>query len=1132
MDIDGFITRWRSNEGGAERANFPLFLTELAQVLGLPRPDPASANHAHNDYVFERAVVEIDHAGRRSNRRIDLYKRGCFVLEAKQSRERGGAKELALPAGQGAFPGFDTDITGAPRGRRSAHRGWDVLMRNAREQAEQYARALPTEHGWPPFILVCDVGHAIEVFADFSGQGKNYCQFPDRAGFRIYLDDLRLPDIQARLRAIWTDPLSLDPARRSAVVTRDIARRLASVSKLLEDRGYRPEPVAHFLMRCLFTMFAEDTGLLERGSFQEVLGNARDDPASFAPLLEDLWRTMDTGGFSPVLRKPVRRFNGGLFAQRSTIPLQREEIGELYEAAKHDWTQVEPAIFGTLLEQALDKDERKRLGAHYTPRAYVERLVNATLIDPLQAEWQALVLGSVERERATDPEAAIRLVHDFHEKLAATRVLDPACGTGNFLYVALELMKRLEGDVLEVLLDLGGQEALALETATVHPRSFLGLEVNPRAAAIAELVLWLGYLQWQLRNGSGISDPVLETLTNITAMDAVLKHDGERPTADRRGTELVNPRRPDWPEADFIVGNPPFIGGKDLRGRLGDAYATALWRANPRVPKSADFVMHWWDRAAELLARKGTRLQRFGLVTTNSITQEFSRRVIARHLEGRLPISLLLAIPDHPWTRATRDTAAVRIAMTVAAAGRCDGLVLSVCREAGLDTDTPEIDFAEASGEVHADLTVGADVTAAKPLRANGGVCSPGVKLHGAAFIVSRAEAEALGLGRRPGLEQHIRPYRNGRDLTARPRGAWVIDLFGLAEAEVRQRYPEVYQHLLVTVKPERVAQSMKSGTKDAIAYADKWWIFGKPRSELRPALAGLTRYIATVETAKHRVFQFLDASILPDNMLVCVASDTPWMLGVLSSRVVSAWSLAQGGTLEDRPRFTKSNCFDPFPFPDPSPAQREAIGALAEELDAVRKDVLARHADLTLTGLYNLRERLRQGDPLDAVAQDQRQRGLVDLIGDLHDRIDAAVAAAYGWPADLPEAEIVARLVALNAERHAGERAGRVRWLRPDYQIARAGLTELGSLRAPVQVEAELALPAARKPQFPRDAIGQTAAVLAALRGGAGDAATIARAHAQGLKVAQRVQRTLDALERLGHVAHTPEGYALRRAA
>ena len=383
MDIKQFIQRWRNNEGGAERANFPLFLTELAQVLDLPQPDPAGATHHHNDYVFERAVTFRDAEGKTGHGRIDLYKRGCFVLEAKQSRERGGGKEVALPATQQALPGMEASDA---RGRRIAHRGWDVLMRNAREQAEQYARALPADHIWPPFILVCDVGHAIEVFADFSGQGRNYRQFPDRAGFRIYLDDLADPAIQARLRKIWTDPHALDPAKHAAEVTRDIAKRLASVSKLLEDRGHRPEPVAHFLMRVLFTMFAEDSGLLEQGSFLDVLSDARSNPDSFAPMLEELWRTMDKGGFSTTLRKAVRKFNGGLFADVSAIPLRKEEIGELYEAAKHVWTDVEPAIFGTLLEQALDKDERKRLGAHYTPRAYVERLVEATIIQPLKAE--------------------------------------------------------------------------------------------------------------------------------------------------------------------------------------------------------------------------------------------------------------------------------------------------------------------------------------------------------------------------------------------------------------------------------------------------------------------------------------------------------------------------------------------------------------------------------------------------------------------------------------------------------------------------------------------------------------------------------------------------------------------------
>ena len=1123
--IDAFIGRWRANEGGAERANYVLFLTELCRLLDLPPPDPAAATHARNDYTFERAVTFSDETGAHRQGRIDLYKRGCFVLEAKQSRERGGAKEVALTAEQTPLPGFTAPLQ---RGRRSAHRGWDVLMRNAYEQAKQYAQALPRDHGWPPFIVTCDVGHALELFADFSGQGKNYRQFPDRTGYRIFLDDLRDPAVRTRLRRLWLDPHSLDPARRAAAVTRDIATRLAHVSKLLEARGRAPAEVASFLSRCLFTMFAEEdkVRLLPPGSFTAFLRDARDQPDSFAPLLDELWTRMDLGGVSALLRERVRRFNGGLFRQARAIALNREEIGELYEAARHDWTEVEPAIFGTLLEQALDPDERRHLGAHYTPRAHVERLVQATVIAPLQREWEEDVLGTVERERAADPAAAIRAVRDFHRQLARTRVLDPACGTGNFLYVSLELLKRLEGDVLEVLVDLGGQEALALETETVHPRNFLGLELNRRAASIAELVLWLGYIQWQLKNGVAITDPVLEDLSTIEARDAVLRHDGEQFDAAGASLGYANPRRPAWPEAEYIVGNPPFIGGKDLRGRLGDQYVAALWKAHPRIGRSADFVMYWWDRAAELLTAKGSVLRRFGFVTTNSITQEFSRRVIAKRLDARPPISLTLAIPDHPWTKATRDAAAVRIAMTVAAAGAGDGSLLCVVAESGVDTDAPIIALSEQVGRINPDLSVGSDITNTRALLANEWLCSRGVSLHGAGFIVTPTQAGFLGLGRREGLECHIRPYRNGRDLTARAREMLVIDLLGLTEEQVRRRFPEVYQHLLTTIKAERDRNNRAS-------YRDNWWLFGEPRRELRPALSGLPRYIATVETAKHRLFQFLDATILPDNMLVCVASDDPFHLGVMSARACLAWTTAQGGTLEDRPRFTKSLCFDPFPFPLATPAQRARIGALAEELDVARKDVLATHPDLTLTGLYNLRDKLARATPLSPAEQDARRRGRIDLIALLHIRLDAAVANAYGWHADLPEGEAVARLVAINRERRAEEQRGHVQWLRPEYQQARAGVASIAPTLPAEQIEAVLPAIATRKPAFPRDALGQTAAVFDALRrDGTLTADRIAAGFAQGQRVGPRIAATLQALVRLGHVDGDASGYRLRRAA
>ena len=592
QSVDSFIARWGDQTGGQERANYVLFLTELCDVIGVARPDPAGSDRELNAYVFERLVHEPDGEGGHRRRRIDLYKHGCFVLEAKQSR--------LDPAAAAETEEFNADA--APRGRRGAGKSWDTLMFDAKAQAVNYARCLPAGDGWPPFVLVCDVGHVIEVFADFTGQGKNYAQFPDRQGFRIYLHDLRDPAIRARLKAIWDDPQSLDPARRSAQVTRAIARRLAAVSKALESSRTHADDVAMFLMRCLFTMFAEDVELLPKKSFRDLLSKCEDEPDKFQPLVAQLWEAMDQGSYAFALEAQVKRFNGEFFKYRHVCKLGRKEIGALLAAAEADWREVEPAIFGTLLEQALDPAERRRLGAHYTPRAYVERLVVATVLEPLRAEWhQALATAERQKEEGRNDEAAAGIAA-FHARLCQVRVLDPACGTGNFLYVALELMKRLEGEVLEALASLGGQESFAaLEGHTVDPRQFLGIEVNPRAAAIAELVLWIGYLQWHFRTrGAPPSEPILRAFHNIRKGDAVLDWDGAPVPAVVAGAmRYPNPRRPVWPSAEFIIGNPPFIGGKDLRERLGDGYAEALWQANGRKTDSADFVMYWWKHAAE-----------------------------------------------------------------------------------------------------------------------------------------------------------------------------------------------------------------------------------------------------------------------------------------------------------------------------------------------------------------------------------------------------------------------------------------------------------------------------------------------------------------------------------------------------
>ncbi|MFN3474774.1 MAG: class I SAM-dependent DNA methyltransferase [Blastomonas sp.] len=1068
--IEAFIAQWRDT-GGSELANTQSFINCLCALIGVPAPDGSRTDDTHNGYVFERRVFQDNGDGTQSFGRIDCYKRDCFILEAKQGSE---ADKAAAARGDD-----DLDIFGqsaSARVKRGTARrgtpGWTRAMLQAKGQAERYAKALPTDHGWPPILLITDIGYCIDVYADFTGTGKAYAQFPDRASYRIMLDDLHDEKVRERLALIWTNPKALDPSTRAAKATREIADYLATISKRLEARGHNAESVSGFLMRLLFTMFAEDTGvLLPKKSFTNLLKDQLEHPEHLHHQLTALWTAMDKGEFAPSLGIPVKHFNGYLFKSREALPLERAELEVLIEAAGKDWTEVEPAIFGTLLERALNPKERAKLGAHYTPRAYVERLIAPTIMEPLRSDWDG-VRGAVESLMGEDKiDAARAVVEAFHAQLAQTKVLDPACGTGNFLYVAMARMKELEGEVLELLVELGDNQYLAeLSGHTITPENFLGIEINPRAAAIAQLVLWIGYLQWHFRvNGKDRSppEPILKDIRTIENRDALIEYDSRELVKDEHGKPVTrwdgetmklhpvtgrkvpdedarvevysykSPRAAKWPKADFIVGNPPFIGGKDVRDKLGDGYFEALFK-NTDVPESADFVMHWWDKAA-FAVRAGTR--RFGFVTTNSIVQTFSRRVVAKHLEAKNGVSLTFAIPNHPWVD-EKDGAAVRIAMTVAQPqgrqGREAGRLWRVTDESAAPD---RVDYAEAVDIIAADLRVGADVTVAKSLKANDRLASRGVQLMGDGFIVTPEEAERLDPAslRQPG---HFRSgssderavifdYRNGRDLASRPRGVMVIDLYGLDEAQVRDGYPAVYQHVFASVKPHREQNNRAS-------YRDNWWLYGEARSELRKAMRGLDRYIATIETAKHRVFQFLPISTVPDNMLVCTALPDAYVLGVLSSRIHVPWALASGGRMGmgDDPRYSKSRCFDPFPFPADVPEPlKDRIRTEAEALDALRKRVLAAHEDLTLTRLYNVLEALREGRALTEQERDMHDRGLVTLIRQHHDAIDALVAQAYGWPVDLSDEDILTRLVALNKERAAEEARGLIRYLRPEFQ-------------------------------------------------------------------------------------------------
>ncbi|WP_299986665.1 DNA methyltransferase [uncultured Pontibacter sp.] len=1051
--VTDFITRWKAS-GASERANYQLFLTELCELLGVEKPRPASDKVHEATYTFERPVVFDDGEGKTSTNFIDLYKKDCFVLEAKQGSDKAGITEAEQLGGERV----KTKTGTATRDTRT----WEREMKKAKEQALRYARSLPTTEGWPPFLAVVDVGYCIDLYADFARQGKTYVPFPDPLNYRITLDELHRTEVRERLRLLFTEPLELDPSRRAARVTRELAERLAKLAASLELAGHTPEQVAGFLMRCLFTMFAEDVQLLPDNSFTKLLQDYRHNIQHFPDALRALWQSMDKGGFDPALRTSIPQFNGYLFKNPEALPVTEAQLDLLILAAEADWSEVEPAIFGTLLERALQPRERHKLGAHYTPRAYVERLVMPTVIEPLREEWEAARTASAILEDNGDEAGARKEIENFHRRLCSVRVLDPACGSGNFLYVTLEHLKRLEGEVKEHLDHFPGQQTLDMTGAyTVTPAQLLGLEVSPRAAAIADVVLWIGYLQWHFKaHGSAtrLSNPILREYGNIKQQDAVLSYTDKVPHLDANGQpvtrwdghstkthpvtgqevpdetartivyDYLDPKPASWPEADFIVGNPPFVGNKRMRDALGDGYTEALRKAyKGAVPDSADFVMYWWYKAAEILADE--RTERFGFITTNSITQSFNRRVLQAFMEAKEPISITYAIPDHPWVD-SGDGAQVRIAMTVAEKGSQVGRLNLSLQEKDTGELGREVILGEKIGTIHSDLKVGANVADVKALKATDNMSSRGVIPHGAGLIVAPEEATKLGLGSIPGIEKHIRNYWNGKDFTTRPRGLMVIDLLGLTIDEVRSQYSVLYQHILLNVKPHR-------DENKRAAIRDKWWIFAEPRKTIRKALSGLERYIATPQTAKHRIFQFLQIDIMPDDKLIAIALDDSYYLGILQSKLHVVYSLATGSRLGvgNDSVYDKSRCFDTFPFPTPTEDQKEKIRGIAEALDAHRKQRQAQHPTLTITDMYNVLEKLRSGEALSAKEQKTHEQGLVSILLQLHTELDAAVAAAYGWPANLPEEEILERLVALNKERAAEEARGLVRWLRPEYQ-------------------------------------------------------------------------------------------------
>jgi hypothetical protein len=1033
LTLEGFVQKWLPS-GASERANKDAFLLDLCTFLDVPAPDPKTDDPDRDVYVFEKDV-RIQHEDRYATLFIDLYKKDCFILEAKQGS------------------GQDSKKVGTAKRDTPS---WYTAMHDARGQAIQYASTFDEP---PPFILVTDLGYCFDLYANFRG---SYSAFPNAQTNRIYLGTMGKEDVQT-LRTIFTDPRSLDPSLRAAKVTREVAGYLATLAKSLEKTCDDPELIAKFLMRCIFTMFAEDIGMLPKECFTDAL-NKRwvPTPMLFQPGIEALWRTMNEGGSDFTLGK-ILKFNGGLFADPKALPMGQEQLRLLLMAALCDWSDVEPAIFGTLLERALDPKKRHALGAHFTPRSYVERLVKPTIEEPLRDDWDAIRVEVRQLVEKGDNKKARERVRDFHKKLCTTRVLDPACGSGNFLYVALDVFKRLETEVLALLAELGeGQTLLDMTGIRVTPAQFLGIEKSRWAKEIAELVLWIGYLQWHYRNegkrGIPVPEPVLRDYGNIECRDAVLAYDAEEPALDENGLlvtrwdgetmkkspvtgELIpdekvqvavlkyrNPRKADWPAAEFIVGNPPFLGKLHALNVLGESYVEALREAySGEVPDGADLVAYWWAKAGKRAARG--EIRRFGLVGTSAITQPFNRRVVARALQSASPIRLVFALPNHPWTD-TSDGADVRIAMVAGEGGSGEGELVVVTRESPETDGVIEVEVSSTRGVIQADLRIGTNLALASPLQANGGISGTGL-IPGSRGFILRASEVGLYRQDKPAAAM-IFPFRNGRDVLGNARGSWVIDTTGQTEESLMSATPRIYQRLRDKVYPERQ-------TNRDPRLRLNWWLFRRTNEQVRSSIAGLRRYVVTPETARRRIFLFLEGHVKPEHKLVVIGSDDAYVLGVLSSRAHVTWAVANGGRrgVGNDPVYSKTNCFEKFPFPPSSDSQQQRIRSVAERLVSHRnqRQEASTSTGLTLTNMYAVLEKLKKGRPLTEKQLAVHREGLVTVLHALHDDLDAAVFDTYGWPHDLTDEQILERLVALNAERAAEEAKGLVRWLRPEFQ-------------------------------------------------------------------------------------------------
>jgi hypothetical protein len=768
-----FIKKWTAADLSERSAAQQHFL-DLCALLG--EPTPAEADPDGDTYTFEKGgKTAIGGHGW-----ADVWKKGAFAWEYKG-------------------PGKDLNA--------------------AYLQLKKYADMLEN----PPLLITSDTKR-IEIHTNFTSTVK-----------RVYVLDLAdLADGAKRelLKNAFSNPERLRPGVTRHMVTKDAAESFSQLAHHLQAKGFEPQRVAHFLNRLIFCMFAEDVGLLPNQIFTQLATAAVAHPESFEANARQLFAGMAKGG--DVAFQVIDWFNGGLFDDDATLPLDEAELKIVLKCAALDWSNIEPSIFGTLFERGLDPDKRSQQGTHYTDPDTIMKIVGPVVLEPWQREWEAEraeIAKLIEKAKKTVSEAAKQRYFAFLERLVNFRVLDPACGSGNFLYLALRSLKDFEKRVIHDAEVLG----LPLQFPRVGPEAVLGIEVNPYAAELARVTIWIGELQWMLENGfAAAKNPILKPLDQIECRDAILNDDGTEPT---------------WPKADAIVGNPPFLGGSKLRRGLGDQYAGKLWRCySGRLPRASDLVCYWFEKARAELA--SGRPHRAGLVATQGIRKGASRTVLESISASH---RIYAAWSDEPWIN---EGAAVRVSLVCFAA--------SSTATHGLATlDGKQVDGIDAT------LTASKEfrLHEAACLAENVGVCFMGSSKKGA-FEVDGSLARTWLTQPNPHGRSNadvVKPWRNGWDVTHRHRDMWIVD-FGTTMSEADAAlYEGPFLHVSTSVRGVRLQNNRES-------YRKYWWRHAEPRPGMRAALNGLRRYVVTPEVSKYRLFAWLPAAVLPDQKLYAIA--------------------------------------------------------------------------------------------------------------------------------------------------------------------------------------------------------------------------------------------------------------------